>query len=155
MKTTGLRGLVVDDDDGTRFVLCGALENMGFDVVAADDGAAVPDLIAGSRFDLVVMDLYMPGMNGFELLRQIRRPHAGFLPLPRTPPDVRVLVVSGEGHQASIAHAEALGADRYLVKPVDVDFFEQTVRGLLAPQPASRGTSPGRGPRPRKPMVSR
>jgi two-component system, NtrC family, nitrogen regulation response regulator GlnG len=131
-------GLVVDDDDSTRFVLSRALKELGFSVIAAEDGAEVPELIASHRFDLLVLDLYMPGMNGFELLRRVRRPDPGFLPLPRTPAGVRVLVVSGESHPASIANAKALGADGYLVKPIDVEVFDETVRKLLGAEPIQR-----------------
>lgn len=131
--------LVVDDDDGTRFVLSRALQNIGCRVVMTEDGADVADLVAQHRFDLLVIDLYMPGMNGFELLRQIRRPRTGLLPVARTDPSVGVVVVSGEGHPASMANAKALGADAYLVKPVDVDELERTVTSLLAP---SRQTLP-------------
>ena len=125
------RVLVVDDDDATRFVLARALDGLGLQVVVAEDGAEVPDIIAAELFDLLVVDLYMPGMNGFELLRQLRRPATGFLPAPRTSPAVQVLVVSGESHSASIANAKALGANAYLVKPVDLDVLDRTVRELL------------------------
>jgi CheY-like chemotaxis protein len=123
-------GLVVDDDASTRFVLSRALEGLGLRVVVAEDGADVPELVAVEHFDLLVVDLYMPGMNGFEVLRRIRRPDPGFLPVPRTPSNVRVLVVSGETNPASIANAKSLGADAYLSKPVDIDLFEQTVRRM-------------------------
>ncbi len=125
--------LVVDDDEGTRFVLSHALDALGLRVVIAEDGAEVPDLVADQQFDLLVIDLYMPGMNGFELLRRIRRTDPGFLPAPRTSSAVRVMVVSGESHSASIANAKALGADAYLVKPIDVDELCRTVDRLLRP----------------------
>jgi adenylate cyclase len=125
------RVLVVDDDPSSQFVLSRTLEALGHRVAVAEDGAVVPELIAQHPFDLLVVDLYMPGMNGFELLRRIRAPDPGFLPVPRTPPSVRVLVVSGEGNAASIANARRLGADGYLVKPVDVDEFEEMIRTLL------------------------
>src|SRR5262249_7716790 len=124
---TSKKVLVVDDDGGTRFVFARALEDLGCHVIVADDGADVPELIATEDFDLLVIDLSMPGMNGFELLRRLRRPVSGLLPAPRTSPAVRVLVVSAEGHPASIANARALGADDYLVKPVDMDQFDRAV----------------------------
>src|ERR1035437_3940737 len=102
--------LVVDDDDSTRFVLSRALEGLGLAVIRADDGAEVAELAAANRFDLLIVDLYMPGMNGFEVLRRIRQPDPGFLPAPRTPAAVPVLVISGESHPASIANAKARGA---------------------------------------------
>lgn len=130
--------LIVDDDASTRFVLARALEALGHRLTVAEDGADVPELVATHYFDLLVVDLYMPGMNGFEILRRIRRPDPGFLPAPRTPPSVPVLVVSGEGHPASIANALALGADEYLVKPVDLDLFERVVTQLLNCRRAGR-----------------
>jgi len=128
----GKRALVVDDDASTRFVLGEVLKDIGIDVVLADDGQDVPELLQQQRFDLLVIDLYMPGMNGFEVLRHLRRPEAGILPSRRTRDSARVLVVSGESHTPSIANARALGADEYLVKPIDVDVFEETARRLLA-----------------------
>src|ERR1700687_4380322 len=91
--------LVVDDDDSTRFVLAQTLKQLGCRVVSASDGAEVPDLLAQYAFDLLVIDLYMPGMDGFELLRRVRRT-TSFLPTPRTSATVRVLVVSGENNPA-------------------------------------------------------
>jgi CheY-like chemotaxis protein len=74
----------------------------------------------------------MPGMNGFELLRQIRRSNGGLLPIPQTHADVPILVVSGESNPASIANAVALGADDYLLKPLDLDIFERVVERLMS-----------------------
>jgi CheY-like chemotaxis protein len=124
--------LVVDDDAGSRFVLTRALESFGLDPVVAEDGADVPDLIAAQPFALLVVDLRMPGMNGFELLRQIRRSNGGLLPIPQTHADVPILVVSGESNPASIANAVALGADDYLLKPLDLDIFERVVERLMS-----------------------
>lgn len=124
--------LVVDDDEGTRFVLSQVLKDIGLTVIVVDDGAEVPELLLQRRFDLLVIDLYMDGMNGFELLRCIRRPQAGFLPFNQTPSAVPIVVVSGETQPASIANARRLGADAYLVKPVDVHELARTVTALLS-----------------------
>ena len=129
--TGGKAVLVVDDDESTRFVLARALEGLGFAVTRADDGADVAELVAAHCFDLLVVDLYMTGMNGFEVLRRVRQPDPGFLPAPRTAATVPVLVISGESHPASIANAKARGANAYLVKPLDIEDFEATVRRLL------------------------
>ncbi len=122
--------LIVDDDESTRFVLSRALEGMGWEVIATDDGADVPALIASHCFDLLLLDLYMPGMNGFEVLRQIRHERVA-VPAGRTLPNVPVLVVSGEAYAASLRNAKALGADGYLVKPVDLGTLERTVEELV------------------------
>lgn len=124
--------LVVDDDDSSRFVLAEILKGLGFHVVSAEDGAEVPELLLQHRFDLLVVDLYMSGMNGFELLRRIRRPEVGVLSGGQTSSRVPILVVSGESQPASIANARRLGADAYLVKPVDVDELASTVTAVLS-----------------------
>lgn len=123
--------LVADDDESTRFVLSRTLEELGFGVIVADDGATVPELIAAHAFDLLILDLYMPGLNGFGVLRRIRQPDPGFLPAPLTPSTVPVIVVSGEANPASIANAKARGATAYLVKPIDIDELAKTVRRIL------------------------
>lgn len=123
--------LLVDDDASIRFVLGRALEGLGIRVTAVDDGAEVMPLICGHHFDLLVIDLYMPGMNGFEVLRQVRRMLPGLLPAPRTSRDVPVLVVSGEIEVESVDNARQLGATAQLPKPVDIDAFEAEVRRLV------------------------
>ena len=126
------RVLLVDDDESMRFVLARALQSLGATVEVLDDGAGVPDAIATRHFDLIVIDLYMAGMNGFEVLRRLRRPENGILVGGPTSANVPVLVVSGESDAASMANARARGANDYLVKPVDLAVFEHTVRTLLA-----------------------
>ncbi len=123
--------LVVDDDASMRFVLGRSLEGLGIRVTEVDDGAEVMPLLCGRHFDLLVIDLYMPGMNGFEVLRQVRRQQPGLLPAARTGSDVPVLVVSGEIEPESVAHARHLGANAQLPKPVDLDAFEAEVRKLV------------------------
>lgn len=130
-RSTKTNVLVVDDDDSARFVLSRSLEGLGYQVRVADDGADVPELIARERFDLLVIDLYMPGMNGFELLRQIRKPLPGLLPVAKTPSDVPIVVVSGESAPDSLANIRALGADLHMPKPIDLNLFEDGVRATL------------------------
>jgi two-component system nitrogen regulation response regulator GlnG len=140
MRTSAL---VVDDDDSIRFILSKALEGMGIDVTAVDDGSEVMPLVASRHFDLLVIDLYMPGMNGFEVLRQVRHADPTTLPRPRTRSDVPVLVVSGEVEAATVANAKRLGATAQLPKPVDIDAFESAVRGLVGGDRPSAAPTPG------------
>jgi CheY-like chemotaxis protein len=133
------RVLVIDDDAGTRFVLREALTDLGFEVVSAEDGAEAPDLVTEQHFDLLVVDLYMPGMNGFELLRQVRHSLLGLGAAQGTPSSVPILIISGEGQAASIDNAKRLGANAYLVKPLDIDELRRTVRHVL---PANVPTLP-------------
>jgi len=128
---TRQRVLVVDDDDSIRWVVRRTLEQLGLEVLDLDDGAGAPEMLARSPVDLLVIDLYMPGMNGFELLRRVRQPEQGVLAASGTLSRVPVLVISGESHTASIKNAKALGASAYLTKPVDVDELIAAVEQLL------------------------
>ncbi len=127
---TNHRILIIEDDDTTRATLAECLTRLGADVRTAEDGAEAPDLVVQHRFDLLILDLYMPGMNGFEFLRQIRRGIAG-LKQQATARTVPVIIISGESHDASIAHAKRLGANDYLVKPVNLNELKSAVQQQL------------------------
>lgn len=126
-----LRALVVEDHEGMRRVLQRALECGGWEVTAIDDGAGLEDALARERFDLVVLDLRMPGLNGFESLRLLRQ--ADRVPrFRRTPADVPVVVVSGEATPATFAFCRRLGANACLGKPIDVEAFQRLVEELIS-----------------------
>jgi len=124
------RALIVDDDQSIRFVLRQMLRERGWQVEEVDDGVVVEDWLERLRFDLLLLDLYMPGMNGFEVLRRIRRPHAGVLPVWKTPPDVGIVVLSGAAGRDGLSFAARLGADACLQKPFDVAELIAAVRGI-------------------------
>src|SRR5689334_9512934 len=63
--------LIVDDDDSVRLTLQLVLQGTGHDVVAAGDGRRGLDLINAEAFDLLILDIFMPGMDGFETLRLV------------------------------------------------------------------------------------
>lgn len=79
------RILILDDDPRVRKALSLVLENEGFDVSLAADGRAGLDLLEQSEFDLVIVDIFMPGADGLETVRSLRRR------LPRLP----IIVMSG------------------------------------------------------------
>jgi CheY-like chemotaxis protein len=122
------RALVVDDDDGVRFVLREALRRRGWVVAEVSDGAEVEEEIERERYDLILLDLFMPGMNGYEVLRRLRHRAPGTLPTSKTPSDVRVIVLSGGADQAGFEFARRIGADACLPKPVDLDVLMNAVR---------------------------
>lgn len=132
------RVLVVDDDPSIRLVLEHALASDGYHVTTCDDGTEVSELIASNRYDLIVLDLYMPGMNGFEVLRQLREPASGMLPARRTASSVKVLVISAHSDEATTAFVVKQGADASLAKPFDLTELLQTARSLLAPRKKGR-----------------
>ena len=100
--------LVIDDDPDTREVLQGTLESAGHTVALASDGKQGVQAYRASRTDLVITDLYMPGQEGLETIKQLRMEF----------PDVRIVAMSGKptgGTMLSVA--KSLGAEAVLSKP--------------------------------------
>jgi CheY-like chemotaxis protein len=120
----------VDDDRSVRFVLREALSQLSWQVEEVDDGAVVEEWLERRRFDLLLLDLYMPGMNGFEVLRRIRQPHAGVLPVWKTAPTVGIIVLSGAAGRDGLSFAARLGADACLPKPFEVADLIAAVHGI-------------------------
>jgi CheY-like chemotaxis protein len=138
------KALIIDDDEAVRFVLRQALADDGWSVVEIDDGSEAEPSLAADAYDLIVLDLYMPGMNGFEVLRRIRRYPPVTAPAWKTRPDVPVLVVSGEAAAEGLSFARRVGADACLSKPFDVAQVQLTARRL---RDASLQTAPAEPPR--------
>jgi adenylate cyclase len=103
------RILVVDDNAANRDVLARRLMREGYQVVTAASGASALELVAGQEFDLVLLDLIMPEMSGFELLRRLKAAqHTGDLP---------VIVISALDELDSVVRCIEAGAEDYLAKP--------------------------------------
>ena len=123
--------LIVDDDKKFLTFLTRTLKRGGFYVMTAHDGCEVPDLLKQSRIDVLLLDLQMPGMNGWEVMRQLRAKTVGLggdQP-PRLP---KVVVLSGRNEDEAATFVRRLGADAYLTKPSWGDQILATVRGVLA-----------------------
>jgi CheY-like chemotaxis protein len=103
--------LIVDDEQFVRSLLENVLRRRGHEVVAASDAEqALATLQASSNFDLMLTDVVMPGMDGFDLLRRVR---SAF-------PHVKVIVLTGYARKQSISDFLLYGADEYLSKPFQV-----------------------------------
>src|SRR6202795_4543464 len=103
--------LVVDDDPSTRFLMRRALEHLGFEVIEAADGIEGYQRYERHRPDLLLVDVMMPRMNGYELCRKLRS-HARSA-------DVPIVVVTSVDDMPSIARAYDAGATDFVAKPVD------------------------------------
>jgi two-component system, NtrC family, response regulator HydG len=109
-KTRGLI-LVVDDEANTRSGLKTLLEDEGFEVLVAEDGKAALQCLAEAPIDVVVTDLKMPVIDGFELLRRTKESYAS---LP-------VVMMTAFGDVESAVRAMQGGARHYLLKPIQID----------------------------------
>src|SRR5436190_21911642 len=113
MSAGGSKGciLVVDDLATNRNLVSRRFERAGFEVIEAESGAVALNLISKRSFDLVLLDILMPEMDGIEVLDRIRATHsAGSLP---------VIMLTAKADSADIVHALEHGANDYFVKPVN------------------------------------
>ena len=115
------RILVVDDDRATRHVLTSVLEQAGFDVSGAKDGVDALAKLARRRFDLMLLDVWMPRMNGLDLLTRLRA-------RKRRP---RVIVMTSDDTPETVLKAVKEQAMRYVHKPVTPEALVETVRDAL------------------------
>ena len=123
-----LRVLVVDDSSLVRLYYRSALEKAGFEVEQAINGIEAMERALSQPFDLVIVDVNMPRMDGFSFLRALRRAAADVATLP-------ALMISTEAETQDIAAASAAGANFYLVKPVAEADLVRHVRALTGAAP--------------------
>ncbi len=129
------RILVVEDDSLIREVLEMALLGEGYVVDTAGDGISAVEYLSTETPDLVVLDLALPLIDGFQVCQVIRRQSATA--------SVPVLVVSALASASAIRAAYRAGADVYLDKPFDVSELLDNVQKLLQSRARSRATSGG------------
>jgi PAS domain S-box-containing protein len=114
---TGYRGarrriLIADDVAENRALLASLLRPLGFDVTEAADGDAALDAVQAEAPDLLLLDLVMPGLDGFEVVQRLRAAHG---------PAPRVVAVSANAFDEARQRALAMGCDSFMTKPVDVE----------------------------------
>jgi two-component system KDP operon response regulator KdpE len=127
-----LQVLVVEDDESTSEVVCTLLKNAGYEPVVVDRGIAALDEIATSQPDLVLLDINLPDIDGFEVLRKVRT--QSFTPL---------IVLSGFTKERDKVTALEAGADDYMSKPFSPEELLARVGALLrrvqwTPQPETK-----------------
>ncbi|MEV2278813.1 response regulator [Nocardiopsis sp. NPDC049922] len=121
-----MRTLIVDDDFMVARVHRALVERLpGFTVVGeARTGAEALEMVAETRPDLVLLDVYLPDMNGIDVLRRLRGPDAG----PDLP-EVDVLVITAARDSATVRQALRGGAVQYLIKPFEPSELVERLRG--------------------------
>lgn len=115
-----LRILVVDDEQLMRDLMVMSLHRLGYAVVSVDNGPAALALLEREYFDLVMLDVVMPQMDGFTLLSQLR-----------TFSDVPVVMLTAMNRQEDIVRGFELGADNYIAKPFNFKEVEARIRAVL------------------------
>lgn len=113
--------LVVEDDPNTRKLMCAVLRQNGYDVHSAENGVAALELMDRQHIDLIILDIMMPEMDGYELTRELR---AADMNLP-------ILMVSAKHEFKDKQKGFNLGTDDYMTKPVDEDEMLLRIQALL------------------------
>ena len=113
--------LIVDDEPGVRAALGGVLRDEGYTVDTVDSGEACLARVVEQPYDLVLLDVWMPGIDGLETLQRLRERRV----------DVEVVVISGHGNVESAVRAIKLGAFDFVEKPLSLDKAVLVVRHAL------------------------
>src|ERR1043165_1198028 len=122
--TTKLTVLVVDDEPDKRLLLAFALENEGYEVHTAADGVAGLSAVELYQPDLIVTDVMMPRMDGYEMVRRVRsNPQTKFIPV--------IIQSAARIHSRDVRFGSELGALGYLTDPTDLDLLRSLARTLL------------------------
>jgi signal transduction histidine kinase/CheY-like chemotaxis protein len=114
--------LLIDDDEDQLALLRGLLEPLGFTLFCAHDGDEGLAMAQQHLPELVLLDVTMPGLSGWEVARRLRAAHGGA---------IRIVMVSGDAHEIQQGSAGFIAHDQFLIKPVDLDLLIDTVGSLL------------------------
>ena len=105
--------LLVDDEEQFRETLAKRLTATGYTVDDASGGMEALEKLSAEKFDVVILDIQMPGMSGLEILSEIRARHIG----------VEVIMLTGHGEVSSAVEGMRLGAYDYLMKPYEYEYL--------------------------------
>lgn len=106
-----LKTLLVDDEEEFLNTMVKRLRKRNLDVNTAREGHEAVNMVSRESFDVVVLDMAMPGMNGIETLREIKR----------VSPSTEVIILTGHAEVEAAVQGMELGAFDYLLKPTDID----------------------------------
>jgi len=131
-RKSSLNILVVDDEPPIRRFLRTSLTSQGHNMLAAEDGASALAMLRRNAVDVLVLDLGLPGMDGFEVIRQLRESGSA---LP-------IIVLSSRADEAGKVRALDMGADDYVTKPFGVDELLARIRTAVRHRLQEEGERP-------------
>ncbi|MBN2611962.1 MAG: response regulator transcription factor [Bacteroidales bacterium] len=117
-----MKVLVTEDDDITRKILHKSIQNAGFDVVTVKDAQEAIKILEKNGIDVVIIDIYMPGIDGIELIRIIRNELKNNLP---------IAVLSREKSEHMVVKAFEAGADDFVTKPFEATNLIDRINKLV------------------------
>lgn len=118
-----MRILIADDNRQIRMLVAAALRSLGHELLMAEDGEEALEMATASPPDLVLLDVQMPGLDGFEVLRFLRaRPETAVM---------KVVMLTADAQAVDKLRGAELGADGYVVKPFSPSALRETVRRVL------------------------
>jgi len=132
MTTNPLRILVADDEPAIRRLLRTSLSSQGYQVLEAEDGQSALNMLRRNAVDVLVLDLGLPGMDGFEVIRQLREQRAA----------VPIIVLSSRTDETGKVRALDLGADDYVTKPFGMDELLARLRAAVRHRLQQEGEHP-------------
>jgi len=115
--------LIVEDSDDARYFMRLSLEQLGYLIVEAENGARAVEVAQSERPDIILMDLSLPILDGLAATEKIRASD-GLSGIP-------IIAVTAHQETDFRAGAKAAGFDAYVTKPIDIDFLSELIRGLL------------------------
>src|SRR3954453_6762023 len=116
--------LVVDDEPGVRSSLTGVLRDEGYSVESVPSGEACLERVARGAVDLILLDVWLPGMDGLATLARLRERRV----------DAQIVLISGHGNIESAVKAIKMGAYDFVEKPLSLDKTVLVVRNALRQQ---------------------
>ena len=135
MAETSARILLVDDETAVQTLLAYPLRKDGYEVVAAHDGQEALDRFSEQRFDLVVLDIMLPKLDGIEVCRRLR-----------SRSQVPIIMLTAKDDEIDKVLGLEMGADDYITKPFSVREFRSRVRAALRRSEMSRSRPAGGEP---------
>lgn len=122
-KEKPLTLLIIEDDETMRNALRRIFESDGFKVLSAADGTQLSDVLTDDPIDLIMLDVGLPWINGFELAKLMKE-HKDLKKIP-------LVFISGKTSELDVKRGFQVGADDYIKKPFDIDKIKKTVNTLL------------------------